>query len=72
MEMINSVDRARKDDDSATELSDFVVIPSHPRPHPEVSVHRRWTDLEGGLQMPPRSLDPSFEAQRSSIAGTSG
>ncbi|SEP46235.1 hypothetical protein SAMN04487843_12332 [Methylobacterium sp. ap11] len=69
MDMINSVDRARKDDDSATELSGFVVVPSHPRPHPEVSVHRRGTDLEGGLQMPPRSLDPSFEAHD---VGTSG
>ncbi len=36
--------------------------PSHPRPHPEVLVDRRSTDLEGGLQKPLRSLEPSFEA----------
>ncbi len=35
---------------------------SHPRPHPEASVDRRSTDLEGGLQMSQRSLEPSFEA----------
>ncbi len=49
-----------------------VIALSDPRPHPEVSVDRRSTDLEGGLQISRRLLEPSFEAQRSSIARTSG
>ncbi len=55
-------ERPREATRSCRSLASRVFFPSHPQPHPEVSVHRRWTDLEGGLQKPQRSLEPSFEA----------